>query len=58
MVYYKDHATISKLLIFNELRSLAQDIIFGTLLDYGIVVLYHLRVSLHLPKGYNLPQIL
>jgi hypothetical protein len=39
MVYYKDHATISKLLIFNELRSLAQGDIFGIVLDYVIVVL-------------------
>jgi hypothetical protein len=39
MVYYKDHAKISKLLIFNELRSLAQGIIFGKVLDYMLLVL-------------------
>ena len=39
MVYYKDHAKISKLLIFNELSSLAQDGIFGKVLEYIISVL-------------------
>jgi hypothetical protein len=40
MVYYKDRAKISKLLIFNKLSSLARGGIFGILLDYSIPTLH------------------